>query len=547
MRKTFIFFALIAFALFSFCSGALAGQPRYRQAAFLIGHNEYFVKTEYPREERNRNEEAFRPMDAAPFVENGRTYVPVRYLALALGIRPEDIGWDEKTETVMLTLGDVQNFWISAWVWYSDSKGKFPENFTIDDLLKILKNIRIPGLTKEDIIEWRIGEDSDGQHVEGKYRVPPVVHLKLVIGSKILYVNGQPKQMDVAPLVRGGRTYLPARWVAEAFGYEVKWDEKTQAVLVGPPGNVPEPPKPPARNLGENGPIDLTAAKNGILGVPANAVAPPSKWGFEPKICRIEFEAGSSYAKIWPAVPEVMELQKKIKEKRSDLITQWINWQHQNNYPRDPSTGKLIEFEDWLKDYPNSEYTDLLTRFYGYAKTVDLEKEAVYVTNKQGILDASKMVYPNWPTDKTIVWNDVSSDAGFCALYVPFIPVAEAFGVPRGNIVWDGEHLGIWGFYGHVEDYKILTVGSKNGVCKGYEDNFTKHLDEAWEANDLLDYPLFVKDGVPMVGIGTVSDIWLLFASRTEPAVVDGHGGGHLDAKTGKAHTEIDYKPSETQ
>ncbi|MQL52368.1 hypothetical protein GFC01_08840 [Desulfofundulus thermobenzoicus] len=102
----------------------------------------------------------------------------------------------------------------------------------------------------------------------------------------------------------------------------------------------------------------------------------------------------------------------------------------------------------------------------------------------------------------------------------------------------------MWGFYGHVKDYKVLTVGSKNGVCKGFMDDFTKHLDEAWEANDLLSYPLFVKNGVPMVGIGTVSDIWLLFAPHAGLSIVDGEGGGHLDAKAGTAYTEINHRVS---
>ena len=29
----------------------------------------------------------------------------------------------------------------------------------------------------------------------------------------------------------------------------------------------------------------------------------------------------------------------------------------------------------------------------------------------------------------------------YVALYVPFIPLAEAFGVPKENIVWGDEHL----------------------------------------------------------------------------------------------------------
>ncbi|HHW42522.1 MAG TPA: metallophosphoesterase [Desulfotomaculum sp.] len=48
--------------------------------------------------------------------------------------------------------------------------------------------------------------------------------------------------MDVAPVIREGRTYLPARFVAEAFSYEVGWDGGRQAVMIGPPGQLPEAP-----------------------------------------------------------------------------------------------------------------------------------------------------------------------------------------------------------------------------------------------------------------------------------------------------------------
>ncbi|BCV20390.1 copper amine oxidase N-terminal domain-containing protein [Moorella sp. Hama-1] len=45
--------------------------------------------------------------------------------------------------------------------------------------------------------------------------------VKLEVGSKTIYVNGKPQEMDVAPLLRDDRVFLPARFVAEAFGYEV--------------------------------------------------------------------------------------------------------------------------------------------------------------------------------------------------------------------------------------------------------------------------------------------------------------------------------------
>ena len=45
-------------------------------------------------------------MDAAPYIKAGRTYVPIRFLGLALGVPEKDIVWDEATQKVTMTLGD---------------------------------------------------------------------------------------------------------------------------------------------------------------------------------------------------------------------------------------------------------------------------------------------------------------------------------------------------------------------------------------------------------------------------------------------------------
>jgi len=45
-------------------------------------------------------------MDAAPYIKAGRTYVPVRYLGLALGVADSDVVWDATAQTATLTLGD---------------------------------------------------------------------------------------------------------------------------------------------------------------------------------------------------------------------------------------------------------------------------------------------------------------------------------------------------------------------------------------------------------------------------------------------------------
>jgi len=151
MRKTILLLTFVALSLFAFTIPALAA-PTHK-AIFVVGQSNYIVDGQTMQ------------MDAQTFIENNRTYVPVRYLALALGVAEKDITW--QSPNVTLKLADTE--------------------------------------------------------------------LKLAEGSKTLTVNGQQIQMDVVVLNKKGRTYLPARWVAEAFGYAVKWQPETQTVLIGPP------------------------------------------------------------------------------------------------------------------------------------------------------------------------------------------------------------------------------------------------------------------------------------------------------------------------
>lgn len=139
------------------CCGVLtpagaSGEARPRSVQFVIGQSVYVV------------DGLVHIMDAVPFIQDNRTLVPVRFLALALGIPESAITWDGQAQTVTLAGPDVT--------------------------------------------------------------------LKLVIGQKVMLANEKPVVMDVAPLVREGRTYLPARYVAEALGYDVGWNQATQTVVV---------------------------------------------------------------------------------------------------------------------------------------------------------------------------------------------------------------------------------------------------------------------------------------------------------------------------
>lgn len=125
-------------------------------------------------------------MDAVTFIDNSRIYVPVRYLAYALGIEDKNIVWNAEEGSIVLMLKD---------------------NKTITSGSRTVT-------ISEDIL------------------------VQLKVGSDILIVTNQldwHRQMDVKPIIKDGRTYLPARWVAEAFGYKVDWEPESQAVLVHPP------------------------------------------------------------------------------------------------------------------------------------------------------------------------------------------------------------------------------------------------------------------------------------------------------------------------
>lgn len=56
--------------------------------------------------------------------------------------------------------------------------------------------------------------------------------VKMTVNSANMQVNGEIIKMDTAPVVIGGRTLAPARYVAEAFGADVQWSAKNNTVVI---------------------------------------------------------------------------------------------------------------------------------------------------------------------------------------------------------------------------------------------------------------------------------------------------------------------------
>lgn len=145
-------------------------------------------------------------MDARTFIENSRTYVPIRYIAYALGVPESGVVWDEPTKTVQLVRG-------------------------------------------YNVLKFRVGsKESNFYQAYWGYCPndnPWYLTYQTEFGGDKTYIKKCYKMMDVAPVNRNGRVYLPARFVAEGFGVDVSWDNAARTVTLRQPQRKSSPFPPP--------------------------------------------------------------------------------------------------------------------------------------------------------------------------------------------------------------------------------------------------------------------------------------------------------------
>ena len=69
------------------------------------------------------------------------------------------------------------------------------------------------------------------------------VDMKLTIGSQKAIVNGKNIKLDAPGTLVNGRTMVPARFIAETLGADVKWDAYTRTVMISTSADNIEVPK----------------------------------------------------------------------------------------------------------------------------------------------------------------------------------------------------------------------------------------------------------------------------------------------------------------
>lgn len=101
-------------------------------------------------------------------------------------------------------------------------------------------------------------------------------NISLQIGSTTATVNGQQQQLDVAPFLIGARTLVPLRFVSQALGANVDYNNSNQVVSLTMPGGNPAPvaqnpqPQQPAApanevRLTQVSPTGVTTAKTPLI------------------------------------------------------------------------------------------------------------------------------------------------------------------------------------------------------------------------------------------------------------------------------------------
>jgi hypothetical protein len=102
--------------------------------------------------------------------------------------------------------------------------------------------------------------------------------IQLQIGSTRAVVNGQTQVLDVAPFLVGARTLVPLRFISEALGANVQYDNSTQVVSINSSGQAPPPPPASVTltNLQPGSGGYIQAARPAVSGSFSEAVDPNS-------------------------------------------------------------------------------------------------------------------------------------------------------------------------------------------------------------------------------------------------------------------------------
>jgi hypothetical protein len=95
--------------------------------------------------------------------------------------------------------------------------------------------------TNRTLVPLRVVSEKLGASVEwdGEFRIVTIKRITTIItikiGNSFAYKGGERKTLDQPAVIVQDRTFVPLRFVSEAFGAAVDWDEKSKTVSISLP------------------------------------------------------------------------------------------------------------------------------------------------------------------------------------------------------------------------------------------------------------------------------------------------------------------------
>ena len=294
-------------------------------------------------------------MDVSPTIIESRTMLPIRYAATPLGA---DVGWDDATRKVTVTLGETK-------------------------------------------MELWIGQSSAS------------------VNGKTVLIDAE--NINVKPLIINGRTMLPLRFVTETLGCDVQWDQVSRKVTItkagspegtikpGIPGIEIKPPvteiKPPLVNqikpdLSKLTSIDISKLKVGWgvapAGTPYNVTIGEADI---PVVMRVGrgYDVFGKYASVDSLKEPVLDTAKLIQDQKmerirfdqggdSQITSESIRSYSNNMSTKISASGSYYGFSGSVKANFDTTRTQQLNNYFSTYSYI-VKKYGVYVKGATNLKD----------------------------------------------------------------------------------------------------------------------------------------------------------------
>jgi exopolysaccharide biosynthesis protein len=141
-------------------------------------------------------------------------------------LRAEFVDANGKTQTVDLSLNINWKGWQQVSANLTDSNMKYP--ITIKRIYVVNPELG----QDERALQGKINLDDITFVYKGKQAAQTLNKVKLIVNNKNVSVNDKTQTLEQAPVIISGNTMIPIRFVTEALGGTVKWNDKERKVTI---------------------------------------------------------------------------------------------------------------------------------------------------------------------------------------------------------------------------------------------------------------------------------------------------------------------------